>query len=224
MLCKSVDCWQASLLITNYKRSSCIHKFAIDVAIYINNLTYTFEEAHEYYRSVWRNSTHHRWQTEFLVAGDKMNSWWSPARERLVPALLLPNSPQLYFEGWGIKNLKKKEKKKQPLVASVDSVCRSLNPKCQAPISVGSHWLPWLVIVSWSLTSKPTKKYKYISSFAKRVSNSQIKQYHDNREVLPNSPCTDLHLLLWYQLTANTEPIYGWSQPFEGTEHWRFHW
>jgi hypothetical protein len=223
MLCKSVDCWQASLLITNYKRSSCIHKFAIDVDIYINNLTYIWGSTWVLQKCVTELNPSQvtnwipgrRWQNEFLVVTGTREACPCPTSAQFATALL-----------WGMRHqkLKKKGKKKQPLVASVDSVCRSLNPKCQAPISVGSQWLPWLVIVSCSLTSKPTKKYKYISSFAKRVSNSQIKQYHDNREVLPNSPCTDLHLLLWYQLTANTEPIYGWSQPFEGTEHWRFHW
>jgi len=50
-----------------YKRSSRIHKFAIDVDIYIINFDIYIWGMHEYYSSAQRNSTHHRWQTEFLV-------------------------------------------------------------------------------------------------------------------------------------------------------------
>lgn len=70
---------------------------------------------------------------------------------------------------------------------------------------------------SAGVNTKTNQKNQYISSLAKRISNSQIKQYHDNREVLPNSPCTDSHLLLRHQLVL--PPIL--SPSMDGLNHLR---
>lgn len=113
-----------------------------------------------------------------------------------------------------------------PCISPIRRCGAAWTPNARLPsISAVSRLLPWLVTVSWSEHQNQPKKsiYQFACQENIKLPDQTISRQQGSIAQLTMYRFT-LASTTSACVTANIEPIYGWSQPFEGTEHSRYRW